>query len=140
MRFSPTLLLAVATACALPAARAEDPAKVDPSQQVNALNPSPDTTKAVDSVALKHEENLQGKRAFLRGVIQEPMAPMNGRRAPIDVTETQPKNIVTRKEAPISTTPLPRKDSNLNGQTAPDQLQPTQTPVPRTWRKNFNSA
>jgi hypothetical protein len=124
MRVSPTLLLAVAVACAPSGARAEDPAKIDPSQQVNALNPSPDTTKTEEKVGIKHEENLQGKRATIPGVIQEPMSPLNGATAPIDVTETHPKNIVPRKDAAISTTPLPRKDSNLNGQTAPDELQP----------------
>jgi len=124
MRFSPTLLLAVATACTHSVVRAEDPAKVDPSQQVNALNPAPDTTKVVEHVDLKHADNLQGQRVTLPGTIQEPMAPINGTRAPIDVTETVPKNIVPRKESAISTTPLPRKESNWNGQTGPDQLQP----------------
>jgi hypothetical protein len=128
MRVSSTLLLAVAAACVLPGARAEDPAKVDPSQQVNALNPSPDTTKAVDKVGIKHDDTLQGSRATLPGVIEEPKASIGDRTANIEMTEIHPKNIITRKEAAISTTPLPHQDSSLNGQMAPTGLQPNQNP------------
>ncbi len=128
MRLAPTLLLALAAACVLPGARAEDPAKVDPSQQVNALNPSPETTKSVNQVEIKHDDTLQGSRATLPGVIEEPKASIGSRAANIDVTETRPKTIITPKEAAISTTPLANQDSSLNGQSAPGRLQPGVNP------------
>jgi hypothetical protein len=71
---------------------------------------------------------LQGRRATLPGVIEEPKASIGDRTANIDVTETHPKTIITRKEAAISTTPLPHQNSSLNGQMGPSGLQPNQNP------------
>src|SRR5476649_553958 len=87
MRVSPTLLLALAAVCALPHARAEDPAKIDPTQKVDQLAPSADTAKTVGKVELKRDDQVQAGRATLPGVIQEPTAPLSGRTAPIEVTE-----------------------------------------------------
>ncbi len=118
------LLLAAALWGAAPAARAEDVPKIDATQKVDSLGTS---NQAVlpDPVAIKKADQVQDKQAAIPGVIKEPTAPLAGRQAPINVTETRAKEMVPLKEAPKPEL-RPHEESDLNGQLAPSRFQPGQ--------------
>jgi len=122
-RLAPLSLLAAVLCAGLPAARAQDTAKVDAAKQAERFAPSPDTARPVERIDNKRDDRVQDARAALAGLIDEPTAALADRRAPVDVSETREKTIVERKDAPLATTPLERKDSPLNGQAARDQFQ-----------------
>lgn len=118
------LLLGAALWGAGPAARAEDAPKIDATQKVDSLGTS---NQAVipDQVAIKKADQVQDKQAVIPGVIKEPNAPLAGRQAPIDVTETRAKEMVPLKEAPKPEV-RQHEESDLNGQLAPSRFQPGQ--------------
>ncbi len=130
MRVSPSSLftLGLAAVLAVPCARAEDVTKLDPSVRVEKLDPGPDTTKSVGNVDKQRANRIEDSRATLAGLIEEPTAPLADRRAPIELAETRAKTMIERKDAPISTDLLARKDSPLAGQTARDRFQTKTNP------------
>lgn len=122
-RLTPLTLLAASLCVGLPFVRAQDTAKVDAAKQAERFAPSPEVARPVERIDNKRDDRVQDARAALAGLIDEPTAPIADRRAPVDISETREKTIVERKDAPLATTPLQRKDSALNGQTARDQFQ-----------------
>lgn len=124
MKTTLLLLLAAALGGAMSVARAEDVPKLDVTQKVDSLATS---NQAVlpDPVAIKKADQVQAKQAVLPGVIKEPNAPLAGRQAPIDVTETRAKDMVSLKEAPKPEV-RQHEESDLNGRLAPSRFQPGQ--------------
>lgn len=124
MKTPSLLLLAAAVGWAAPALQAQDGPKIDATQTVDSLAT---TNQAVvpDKVETQKNDQLQQKQAVVPGTIKEPAAAIGDRQAPIDVTETHDKNMVTLKEAPKPEL-QPHVDSVLDGQQAPSRLQPGQ--------------
>jgi hypothetical protein len=113
-----------ALSVALPHTRADDAAKIDPTARVEALAPSPATTKSTEQVDLIRADRLQDRRATLPGLLEQPTAAIADRRSPIEVTETREKKSFELTTAPIAMEPLAHQDSRYNGQPGPTRIQP----------------
>jgi hypothetical protein len=127
MRTRFALLPLLATALALAPARAEDATKVDPNQQSQQFSPTPDNVETKKNFDTQPDSKIQDHKADLPGLVDEPKAAVGDKRSPIEVGDTFQRKTYERKEAAISTTPVPHQESTMNGQTAPDKFQTTST-------------
>lgn len=104
MRFAPPPLLVCLIALPL-VASAKDPSQVDPAKKNESYAPGPanaDTPVSPDrpenQKPVERNERVQDERVRLPEKIERKEAPVAGREAPINVTETREKNIIDRKD------------------------------------------
>ena len=106
MKFSPIIFLGLFVLVPL-GARADDPSKVDATQQNTRLAPTQDNadnrlapTKADNQRPLLRDDHVQDSRFKTPEAREKSMAPSNDKKAPVEMKEMREKNMIDHKDYP----------------------------------------